>query len=116
MERYERQLKDKVKQRLEKARERIGLGWIKGKSAVDDQGNLVPGWHSTACAWCASGAVYTKMFDDIKVLKGCITALEAELPEEYEAIEDYNDAPTTYISDIITLFDAALERLEKEDS
>lgn len=108
----------KIKAILESARELIGdkRKWCKGLGALDADGELCDAASARARSWCALGAVKATLGIDFGTdygMDACMLAahiLDKHTPEG--SILEFNDNETVEHSNVITVFDGAIESLD----
>ena len=106
---------------IKRAREFVEKGWTQGVHARDADDQEVHPLASTACKWCANGALVAavcEMLPDDRDerhgrLKACQRALLQELHEtRFHFLVTWNDSAETKHSQVLDLFDKTIKRLE----
>lgn len=96
---------------LTAARALVLKGWTQGFYAVTSTGEYVSPLESTACAWCASGAIMAinAGFLDEPQDSACkaFAIMQAVVGD---AIPDWNDTPGRTQAEVVEAFDRAIER------
>ena len=100
-----------AKEVLVKARGLIEKGWTQKVGSRDIDGNVVFAKDSRASSWCASGAIWAVLPED--VLYSDYTDLLTR--QALCDITQFNDDPNTTKNDILEIYDKAIERCEDEN-
>lgn len=93
--------------------------WIRGHAGTDKSGLPVRANHPDACRWCALGALWKAADYDTREAIYC-EIVDAEVCLEsalgvslITGIARYNDDPETTHTDVMSLYDRAIELAEK---
>lgn len=106
------------------ARARVSLGWVQGISAVSADGQQVSPASLKATNWCAFGAIVAETGGlpdgDSAVLQALAAALPAwrlasdgSCASSRGVVVHYNDDPRTSQTDVLALYDRAINRYPK---
>lgn len=88
--------------------------WTKGAFARKVNGD--PGSYSEAVCFCILGAIRVALSNNRFLRTDLRNHLRVALPNpiEHDALDDFNDAPSTTHADVMALFDVAIKKAEEE--
>lgn len=106
---------------LKKARKLISNreNWIKGYSARDREGNCTSSAGAKAYSFCSTGALWAVVKNQNEDLyyepRNLLQSEIRKLPKQhYYSVVDFNDDPKTTHKQVLSIFDRAIKRLEKQ--
>lgn len=84
--------------------------WRQGKLATDKDNQPVPFYSNKAERFCSVGAIYRATGSEyITPSRKAITALFCSIPLDYDSVYEFNDDTKTTHSDVLRVFDLAIE-------
>ena len=102
-----------TKEILIQARGLVEQGWTQGAFARDVDNNPINALDTDACSWCVKGAMRCVIGYTIsEAIDICEKLLYKSISSQFSSVSQFNDYAGTTKSDVIELFDKAIESLE----